>query len=212
MAILGSPAVVAAQPATPPDWKWVLDAPARLVTSATLPDSAWTFVAMPPGWHLTTGPGAFVFHPAYEGRGQFSVEAEAFLFPGRSPHGWGIFLGGSDLERRENRSYTMILVRHDAAVSIIRQRGATSETVRAWSPDPVVRAQRGDSTARNSIRADVSRDSVVVLINGSRIAAFDRAALPVDGTLGFRVGEGVNLHAIRLDVTYRLAPVPTRRQ
>jgi hypothetical protein len=77
--------------------------------------------------------------------------------------------------------------------------------------DSAVRVQRGDSTARNAIRAEVGRDSVIVRVNGARVAALDRAAVPIDGALGFRVGKGVNLHLIRLDVTYRLAPVPTRR-
>ncbi len=199
---------ITAQQAPPADWKWVLDAPARMVTTSEVPDSAWTFVAMPPGWHLTTGPGAFVFHPAYEGRGQFSVEAEAFLFPGQSSAGWGIFFGASDLARPDNRTYSAILVRHDGAVSIVSQRGTNVTTHRAWAPDTLVRVQRGDSTARNAVRADVGRDSITVRINGARVAAFDRASLPVDGALGFRVGRGVNLHAIRLDVTYRLAPVP----
>lgn len=201
----------AAQLATPSDWKWVLDAPARLITSGDVRDSAWTFVAMPPGWHLTTGPGAFVFHPAYAGHGAFTVEAEAFLFPGQSAHGWGIFLGGHDLDRPGGRAYTAILVRHDGAVTMFSERNAQVVTHRAWMADSAVRVQRGDSTARNAIRADVGRDSVVVRINGTRVAAIDRGAVPIDGALGFRVGQGVNLHVIRLDVTYRLAPAPARR-
>lgn len=200
-----------AQLTTPPDWKWVLDGPARWIASGDVADSAWTFVAMPPGWHLTTGPGAFVYHPAYAGRDQFSVEAEAFLFPGRSDDGWGIFFGGAALERPEARSYTAVLVRHDGAVTVISQRDGRSATHRAWQVASQARAQRGDSTARNAIRADVTRDSVTVRVNGERLAAFDRSLLPVDGTLGFRLGRSVNLHVIRLDVTYRLAPVPTKR-
>ncbi len=141
----------------------------------------------------------------------FSVEAEALLFPGQSSAVCGIFFGGSELARPDNRSYSAILVRHDGSVSVISQRGTNVTTHRAWAPDTAVRVQRGDSTARNAVRADVGRDSITVRINGARVAAFDRATLPVDGALGFRVGRGVNLHAIRLDVTYRLAPVPARR-
>lgn len=148
---------------------------ARQAATADARDSSWTLVAMPPGCHLTTGPGAFVFHPAYDGRGQFSVEAEAFLFPGQSSAGWGIFFGGSELARPDNRTHTAVLVRHDGAVSVISQRGTDVTTHRAWAPDTAVRVQRGDSTARNAPRADV------------------------------------NLHAIRLEVTYRLAPLPAKR-
>ena len=211
VALVSSTAPLVAQQAPPADWKWVLDGRAQQAATADARDSSWTFVAMPPGWHLTTGPGAFVFHPAYDGRGQFRVEAEAFLFPGMSSAGWGIFFGGSELARPDNRTFAAVLVRHDGAVSVISQRGADVITHRAWAPDTAVRLQRGDSTARNAVRADIGRDSITVRINGARVAAFDRAALPVDGALGFRVGADVNLHAIRLDVTYRLAPVPAKR-
>lgn len=197
--------------APPPDWKWVLDRPAPLAMTADVPDSAWSFVTMAPGWHLTTGPGAFVFHPAYEGRGQFSVEVEAFLFPGKSSEGWGIFFGARDLERASDRTYSAVLVRHDGAVSVVSQRGTVLTTHRAWLADSAVRVQRADSTARNVVRADVERDRVLVRVNGAPIAVLKRADLPVDGLLGFRVGREVNLHATRLDVTYRLAPVPPPR-
>jgi hypothetical protein len=46
-----------AQLRTPSDWRWRTDAPAQLVTGEDVPASAWRFVAMPPGWHVTTGPG-----------------------------------------------------------------------------------------------------------------------------------------------------------
>lgn len=202
---------VRAQMSAPPEWKWTLDAPARLVTTAQVPDSTWSFVEMPPGWHLTTGPGAFVFHPAYEGRGQFTVEAEAFLFPGANDAWWGIFFGASALDSANDRSYSAVLVRRDGAVSVISQRGSAVTTHRDWAPDSAVRAQRGDSTARNVVRADVERDRIVLRVNGVPVATLSRVDLPADGALGFRIGQGVNLHIIRLDVTYRLAPVPERR-
>ena len=37
-----------------------------------------------------------------------------------------------------------------------------------------------------------------------------RSELNLDGQFGFRVGKDLNLHASRLDVTHRLAPVPIK--
>ena len=51
-------------------------------------------------------------------------------------------------------------------------------------------------------------DSVRFHVNGERIAAWPRSAMPLDGVTGFRIGEGVNLHITNLDVTRRLAPFP----
>jgi hypothetical protein len=36
-----------------------------------------------------------------------------------------------------------------------------------------------------------------------------RADLKLDGAFGFRVGQGLNLHVVRLDYTSKLAPART---
>ena len=54
-------------------------------------------------------------------------------------------------------------------------------------------------------------DSVRFLVNGVRVSAWPRAALQVDGSYGFRIGAGANLHITNLDLTRRLAPFPARR-
>jgi hypothetical protein len=69
----------------------------------------------------------------------------------------------------------------------------------------------GEGTAKNVMRVSVDADSVRVDVNGTRASTLPRGVLPLDGTFGFRVGRDLNLHASRLDITYRLAPVPVRR-
>ena len=78
-------ASAAAQLKTPVDWKWRVEGATGKVVDADPPKSTDTrFVAMPPGWHLTTGPATLLYHPDYQTKGNFSVEAEIFLFPGES--------------------------------------------------------------------------------------------------------------------------------
>ena len=48
-------------------------------------------------------------------------------------------------------------------------------------------------------------------VNNTRVGAWPRAALRVDGAFGFRIGQGANLHITNLDLTQRLAPFPARR-
>jgi len=94
---LGVPWPVGAQLKTPVDWTWRLDAPATLVTSLDVPEGSWLFVRMPPGWHVTTGPGAVLFPSELpEVDGNYSLETQIFLFPGTSQEEYGVFIGGRD--------------------------------------------------------------------------------------------------------------------
>ena len=71
-----------AQLTTPGDWKWRQDAPAPLANGATMEPGSWVFVQMPPGWHVTTGPGVLLYPTANgDASGNFSLEADIFLFP-----------------------------------------------------------------------------------------------------------------------------------
>lgn len=51
---------------------------------------------MPPGWHVTTGPGALLFPTDLRSvEGNDSLEAQVFLFPGKSAEEYSVFIGGS---------------------------------------------------------------------------------------------------------------------
>src|SRR5262245_1452316 len=78
-----APALLDAQLTTPTDWKWRQDAEAPIATGLQMKPGEWAFVQMPPGWHVTTGPGVLLY-PAANGdvTGHFSLESEIFLFPG----------------------------------------------------------------------------------------------------------------------------------
>lgn len=43
-------------------------------------------------------------------------------------------------------------------------------------------------------------------IDGNAIATLERAQVAPEGRFGFRIGRGVNIHVVRLDLTQRLAP------
>ncbi len=61
--VLGAcaPALLTAQLTTPTDWKWRQDAPAPLAAGLKMDPGSWAFVQMPPGWHVTTGPGVLLY-------------------------------------------------------------------------------------------------------------------------------------------------------
>jgi hypothetical protein len=47
---------------------------------------------------VTSRPGVILFEPTHVSRGRFVVESESVLFPGTSAAGFGVFVGGADLE------------------------------------------------------------------------------------------------------------------
>ncbi len=59
-----------------------------------------SFVQMTPGFHVTTGPAAILWSPDSTAAGSFTVDGSIFLFPtkGRDQEGYGIFVGGQQLD------------------------------------------------------------------------------------------------------------------
>ena len=203
-------ALVSAQLKTPSDWKWRTDGPATLMTDGTQPTlEQLYFVAMPPGWHVTTGPGTLLYQPEFSGRGNFAVEAEIFLFPGDSQEGYGVFFGGKSLDESSAQpTYLAFLARRDGQAGVFERSAPGLTPIVDWATnDAVVPHAGGEGTAKNVLRVDVNLNEIVFSVNGKPVTKVPRAGRTLDGHVGFRIGPRVNLHASRLDVTYRLAPV-----
>lgn len=203
LAALLGPSLLPAQ-SRPPGWRVRTDAPA--------PDSAVSHVRMPPGWHITTGPVAsIVYDPANQASGRFAIEAEIFLFPGTNNEGYGVFLGGRSLDG-SGGSWTAFLLTRDGSASIERREGGVTTALFPPTKSPAVKPHDGgEGTAHNIMRVLVQGDSAILSANGQRITAIHARDLPLDGTFGFRVGTGTNLHISNLDLVTRLAPFPVRR-
>jgi hypothetical protein len=197
-----------AQMVPPPDWKWALDSPAQLVNSQfnrEVPDSEFRFVMMPPGYHITTGPAATLFHPVHRADGIFTLESEIFLFPNSTDGEYGLFIGGTDLEA-DGRAYTAFVARRDGATAVLRRAGSTITPLVAWARHDSVKAPNAEDAVKNVLRVAVERAAVVFTVNGAEVARVPRDSVATDGLFGFRVGQGVNLHVTTLDFTRRLAP------
>lgn len=185
--------------ARPAGWRVVVDVGAKDTVS---------HVPMPPGWHMTTGPGALFFDPAYHAAGRYTVEADIFLFPGKSQSGYGIFVGGQSLDGA-SPSYLTFVIRRDGQAALEQVTKGSTTALIPWSAAASVKPHLGgDDAVLNSIALTVDRDSIIVEANSKRVGSVGRGTLDLDGTFGFRAGPDVNLHASRLDVRTRLAPVP----
>jgi hypothetical protein len=191
---------------TPADWTWRLDGPARMAADGKTGEGQWWFVAMPPGWHITMGPGGLVFHPAYAARDRFVLESEVFLFPDSSDEGVGIFIGGESLGDRDQPTYTALLLRKDGQASISRVATGMPSTLSPWSAVEGVKPHGGKDAEKHAYRIDADTRQVTFSVDGTTVATLERDAVAPEGRFGFRIGRGVNIHVVRLDLTQRLAP------
>ena len=156
-------------------------------------------VTMPPGWHVTTGPAIIAWDPAWQASGTYRVELEAFLFPGERQEGYGLFLGGKDLEG-PSQTYLYVLLRKNGQLLVKRRDGAETATLVDWMPHPAIVPQT-EGTAKNILALDVGADSVRMFVNAQRVTAIPRAGSPTDGQVGLRVNHALNLHVTRVDFT-----------
>jgi hypothetical protein len=177
-----------------------------MVTDLDVPEGPVLFVTMAPGWHVTTRVGALFHDPRYFTEGPFSLDAEVFLFPDSGEEEYGVFVGGTGLDT-PGRSYTSLVLRRDGSVGLFVVEGESRRVVVPWTPHPSALTP-GTDPVKNHFTIEASGDSIRVAVNGAAVAHVDRRSVPVDGSFGFRMGPGINLHAIRLDVTHRLAPTP----
>ncbi len=192
LCVLASPA--AAQLTRPPQWRVHFD-------RAGVADSNIAFVGMAPGWHITTKTGAVLYDPAMRVTGSFRAEYEAFLFPGTAQSGYGVFVGGRDLEGAAP-IYVALVVSRDGRFMVERRAGAATQELVAWRRDTAVAAHPGDDTnVRNVLAVDMDPDSLSFLINGTLVA---RVARPPElgDQIGLRVGDSLNLHVTRVSVMW----------
>ncbi len=206
----GITSVAARQLKTPADWKWRLDAANGVVVDREPKTHVETyFVTMAPGWHVTTGTGALLYHPDHQVKANFAVEAEVFLFPGKSQEEYGIFAGGRGFDATEMPAYIAFVARRDGQGAILRRGGPA---VVDWTANTAIAPHPGtDDTVKNVLRVDAGPVDVVFTANGKEVARIPRAGLALDGYVGFRAGRNMNLHASRLDITHKLAPVPVKK-
>ena len=199
---------VADQLKTPTDWKVRLDGGTGKVVETQPGPGETHFVAMPPGWHVTTGPAALLYHPDYQAKDNFAVEAEIFLFPGESQDEYGIFLGGKNLAPTERPSYVAFVARRDGMGAIRRGSG---EPIVAWKANDAILPQSGKDAVKNVLRVEANATEIIYSANGKEVARIPRASTNLEGHIGFRFGKDVNVHSSRLDITYKLAPVPVKK-
>jgi hypothetical protein len=152
------------------------------------------FVQMTPGFHLTTGPAAILYHPDSSASGNYTIESQIFIFPtkGRDREGYGVFFGGRDLDGPAQR-YTYLLLRNDGKFIVKQRDGDKTSTLVDWTDLPAIK-KATDKAAPNDLRIVVGASSVAFMVNDVEATSIPRTRLSADGVFGLRFNHAVNAH------------------
>lgn len=190
--------------AAPPGWRWTLDG-----NAGSTPADSSRLDRMPPGWHITTGPAGLLYPSAERASGPFTLVADFVVFPSTAESGFGLFLGGSDLES-DSSTYVATLLRRDGAFAVVRRSRGAESTLLEWTRHTAIKPHPGSGTVTNRLRLNASADSLRVFVNDSAVVALALGSVATEGHFGFKVGERVNLHITILDYIRHLAPQRSR--
>jgi len=188
--------------ATPPTWSIRFDHPGTATVGADTTADV-RFVNMTPGWHITTGPAAILYHPASTVEGNQRMESNIYFFdPGDRLEGYGIFFGGQNLEDDEI-TYDYFLVRNSGEFIVKRWTGHETSTIHPWSPHDAVAifGPESESTVTNKLSVEVHDAEVAFFVNDAEVLRLPREVVNTDGVLGLRMNHRVNVHVSTLSVT-----------
>lgn len=180
------------------------DAPATHVATRDPGPGTWLCATMAPGWHVTTGPGVLLFEPSHTARGRFVLESETILFPDSAESGFGLFVGGANLDGSPR--YVAFLVRGDGSAAVEGMVAGRARALKGWTKAASIKPMvKGGAPVGNALRIEAEAAAVSFLVNGDLVAEIARDAAPLDGVVGLRIGPDLNLHVSSLDLTHRLA-------
>src|SRR5262249_20531905 len=121
----------------PEGWKIRLDRPGFVVGEPY-------FVAMAPGWQISTESSVIAYDPAKTARGNYRLESEILLFPGSQTNGFGLFAGGTALDSND-LSYSAFQLRKDGKFSIWSRKGPNTKELVGWTAHSAILSLKGET-------------------------------------------------------------------
>ena len=157
------------------------------------------FVAMGPGYHVTSGPAAIYWNPKTVASGPFVASTTITQTKAPThPEAFGIFFMGKDLDA-PTQNYAYFLVRGDGKFIVNHRAGADVHKIQPWTENAAIKKQDASGKATNTLTVDASKpDSVRLLVNGSQVTALK---IPADGIVGLRVNHNLDVHVADFKVT-----------
>jgi hypothetical protein len=161
------------------------------------------FQTMGSGYHVTSGPAAIYFNPANQGVGAFTANASFGVRSGGSDghfEGYGLFIGGADVNDAARQQYFYFLVRGDGKFFFAHRAGAEVHKLVDWTDHAAVRKQSEQGAVSQVLSVQVTADSLHFSANGHRVHSLGKGQLRTDGQVGLRVNHNLNLHISAFEV------------
>jgi len=162
------------------------------------------FVTMGTGYHVTSGGAALYYNPKDIVSGDYTVSATFAQSKPSGHEGYGIFVGGSNLQD-ESESYVYFLVRPVDGTFLINHRaGNDVHKVVDWTPNPAMVKQDSTGKATNTLTIRVAKDSVHFMANGKEVKGFSKADMHgfnVGGQTGLRINHNLDVHIASFSAT-----------
>lgn len=163
------------------------------------------FTVMPPGWHVTTGPAVILWNPEMAASGSYRVEMDVFLFdPQGRREGFGVFFGGRRMDGGA-RVYSYFLIRDGGQFMVKTREGRSTSTIVEWTDHPSIQGyeerEKGEVSVKNVLGVHVRGNHVRFHVNGQEVTRIHRDQLHLDGFVGMRVDQALDLHVSRLEIT-----------
>ena len=152
---------------------------------------------------FTTGPAGIYYKSDQKGSGNYEVKGTfSQLKPAAHPEAYGLFIGGSDLDKDTQR-YTYFLIRQDGKFLIKSRDGGTTKPVVDWTTAAPMKdanvAKQGFKTS-NVLAIRVMPDKVYFMIGGTQVHELPRAQVTTDGVAGIRINHNLDVQVAGFDL------------
>ncbi len=146
-----------------------------------------------------TVPTGIYYKPEMKAEKDYEVGASfSQLEPAKQPEEFGIFVGGTDLDKDMPR-YTSFLVRQDAHFSIRKYTGDTIKAAVAWRPVPAMKEPKGVKST-NTLMIRAQGNIVRFFIGDKEVAKLTRAQVGGDGIAGLRINHNLHVQVSKFEV------------
>ena len=162
--------------------------------NASASDVAYT-QKEPGRWEVRTGPAHILYMLRDTAAGKYTATAtfEQVEAPAH-PEAFGVFIGGSGLDRPATRKYTYFIVRGDGKYSVKARSGTDVRTLTDWTASSAVPRQDSAGKALYGIKVESDGKTARVSVNGAPVTTITSRDGPISGVTGVRVNH--NLHLI----------------
>ncbi len=192
MTLVAVPATASAQAARGPvGWR------SRLLLGGF--DRSGQLVSEGPGLRVRTTEAGLWWDTTMVGLKAFAMVMEGDLQPNSVENGFGVFVGGRDLES-EKAAYLSFQIRGDGTYLLELRDGLRVHALAPWKPHRAIEKALGEIPTHYAIRFEVRPLRIDMIVNNIKVHTIDRATVRADGFAGMRFDAGIEMNLTKFAI------------